>query len=158
MNHATLIGVDVHPALVACAVRNFGLPLPASADEYGAYTGKIEFYADTAKLKLLVGSVSDVAYDDLLAPYDVVIIHNKNSFNQKTTVATLESIRRACAGKTLFYFYNNPVFEEIFSDFPCVFQMKGWHKNWNAKIFKVATSPKFVTVQNSGDSKLAAGG
>ncbi|HSV30200.1 MAG TPA: hypothetical protein VLL76_11610, partial [Candidatus Omnitrophota bacterium] len=90
------------------------------------------------KLKLIRSNVNDVDYGALLAPYDVVIVFNRNSFDKKTTEQTLNKVKEACQGKTFFYVYSNPVFEASFAGHECVFAMQGWHKGWNTKVFKVS--------------------
>ena len=129
MVHVTIIGIDLHQGLLTNAAHNLGLETGAAPAPY---------LSDTPKAKLLLGNVNDVDYAALLEPYDTVIVHNKNSFDRKTTESTFDKIQRASTGKPLFYLYNNPVFEHVFDPHLCVFQMTGWHKNWNAKVFRIA--------------------
>lgn len=136
VHHATMIGIDLHPALLAQAARNLGVPSAEGPQEHLSGAGCLRYSGP--KAKLILGNVSDTPYEDVLAPFDVVIVHNKNSFDKKTTAATLSRIKQACADKALFYLYNNPVFEDLFVAYPCVFEMHGWHKNWNAKVFRVS--------------------
>ncbi len=74
----------------------------------------------------------------MLASFDVVIIFNKNSFDRATTENTLELIKQASPKKSVFYIYSNPVFEASFQDYKCIFEMQGWHKNWNTKVFLIS--------------------
>lgn len=133
LQHTSLIGIDLHPGLLSDAGRNLGL---AVADENGNRENG-GYIVDKPKIKLILSNVNDVSYDAVLAPYDVVIVFNKNSFDKKTTENTLAKIVSACREKSVFYVYNNPVFEASFEKFQCVFEMTGWHKNWNTKIFKI---------------------
>jgi SAM-dependent methyltransferase len=133
LQHASLIGIDLHPNLLADAGRNLGLGV--TGEERKIKIGG--YIVDTPKIKLILNNVNDVSYDTVLSPYDAVIVFNKNSFDKHTTENTLAKIVSACRGKSVFYIYNNPVFEASFEKFPCVFEMTGWHKNWNTKVFKI---------------------
>jgi SAM-dependent methyltransferase len=136
IHHATMIGVDLHPGLLAQAAQNLGVPSDEGLQK--DLSNSVCLRYNGSKTKLILGNVGDIPYEDLLAPFDVVIVHNKNSFDKKTTASTLSRITHACTAKALFYLYNNPVFEDLFTAYPCVFQMHGWHKNWNAKVFRVS--------------------
>jgi SAM-dependent methyltransferase len=120
MQHVSLIGVDLHPDLLNDAARNLGV---ASHK--------------TPKVKLILSDVNAVDYAATLASFDVVIAFNKNSFDKATTENTLAKLKDACKGKALFYVYNNPVFSESFAAYQCIFDMSGWHKNWNTKTFRI---------------------
>ena len=135
MQHLTLIGVDIHPELVLDSAKNLGFSVSGELDVIENEIGK--FYIDEPKVKILCNNVNDVDYEALLKPYDVFIVFNKNSFDKNTTQFTLENIKKAAKGKFFFYIYNNPVFSILLEDYECVFEMKGWHKNWNTKVYKV---------------------
>ena len=138
MIHVNLIGIDIHPQLLSNAASNFRI---ANRDDSGMQFNKLDIKAkyksNKAKLQLLLSDVNDVSFEKLLEPFDVVVVHNKNSFDKKTTLNSFQKIRAACEGKSFFYLYNNPVFDEIFDGFQCIYQLQGWHKNWNVKLFKI---------------------
>jgi SAM-dependent methyltransferase len=133
LQHVSLIGIDLHPKLLADAGENLGFTVSGAEGP-----GKPGYILDAPKAKLVLKNVNDVPYDIVLAPYDVVIAFNKNSFDRQTTEGTLGKIAAACKGKSAFYVYNNPVFEESFKNYSCVFEMTGWHKNWNTKTFRIS--------------------
>jgi len=122
LKHFNLLGIDINPILIKDAAQNLGVG-------EGSYL--------KAKQVLIAGNVNDVDYGELLSPYDVIVVFNKNSFDKRTTENTKKLIGDASIGKTLFYIYNNPVFENIFAKDTCVFEMRGWHKNWNTKVFLI---------------------
>ncbi|MDX2224348.1 MAG: class I SAM-dependent methyltransferase [Rhodospirillaceae bacterium] len=131
LQHATLIGMDLHPALLKDAARNLGLTGPTN----GARLARGDVI-DAPKIKLICNDVNAVDYAALLASFDVIVAFNKNSFDLATTERTLRLLRSAAgAKKWLFYVYSNPVFEHLFAGDHCVFTMTGWHKNWNTKVF-----------------------
>jgi len=134
--HLTLLGVDISQALLMDAAKNLGWKDPTPPCDAQIFTASLPSHS--ARACLIRSDVNDVNYNDLLTPYDVVVAFNKNSFDRKTTKNTAENIREASAGKSLFYIYSNPVFEEIFANDTCIFNMSGWHKNWNTKIFQMA--------------------
>ena len=134
--HLTLLGVDISQALLMDAAKNLGWKDPTPPCDAQIFTASLRSHS--ARACLIRSDVNDVNYNDLLTPYDVVVAFNKNSFDRKTTKNTAENIREASAGKSLFYIYSNPVFEEVFANDTCIFTMRGWHKNWNTKIFQMA--------------------
>lgn len=130
---ASLLGVELHPMLMEDAWKNLGLGSQANIAENIAKSNALT----SPKAKLLLQDVNDVDYATALTPYDVVIVFNKNSFDRATTKNTLEKIQKATSGKSLYYIYNNPVFSELFGSVPCIYEMSGWHKNWNTKVFRI---------------------
>ena len=138
---ATLIGIDIHPDLIASAARNLGV---GGAQCPQSDEGQPSYVCSQPKLKLLLSDVNDVQYSTLLAAFDVILVFNKNSFDRHTTKNTVDLIMGCSQGKKVFYIYNNPVFEDLFEGFPLVFQMSGWHKNWNTKVFQLSSLPPAV--------------
>lgn len=132
LQHATTVGIDLHPGLLEDAARNLRVdPDRIERDEKGIVS------VDAPKVQLRRSNVLEVDYAQLLSDFDVVIVFNKNSFDREVTEETLKKITDACHDKALFYIYNNPVFDSLFEDdFEAVFSMSGWHKNWNTKVFR----------------------
>lgn len=124
LQHVTPIGVELNHELLVDAKKNLTQITHGPLDSKGIYINE---------------NVNNVDYAELLSPFDVVIVFNKNSFDKATTEDTLQNIMKACVNKSLFYIYSNPVFEDSFREHECVFSMQGWHKNWNTKTFKVNT-------------------
>lgn len=122
LQHVTPIGVELNRELLADAKNNLAKITLGPSDSKGIYVND---------------NVNSVDYSELLSPFDVVIVFNKNSFDKATTENTLHQIKKACVNKSLFYIYSNPVFEDSFQPHECVFAMQGWHKNWNTKTFKI---------------------
>jgi SAM-dependent methyltransferase len=122
LQHVTPIGVELNTSLLADAKKNLKSVRVTPSDSKSIFVNS---------------NVNDVDYDDLLSDFDVVIVFNKNSFDKATTENTLNKVMAACKGKSLFYVYSNPVFEDSFKAHDCIFSMKGWHKNWNTKTFKL---------------------
>ncbi len=134
--HLTLLGVDISQMLLMDAAINLGWK--DSIPPCGEQVFTTSLRGHSAQARLVCSDVNDVNYNDLLAPYDVVVAFNKNSFGRKTTQNTAKKIRRASAGKSLYYIYSNPVLEEVFANDTCIFVMRGWHKNWNTKVFQMS--------------------
>jgi SAM-dependent methyltransferase len=133
--HATLLGIDLSPVLLGDARRNLGIP--EGPEDENTDVSSASIGGREVKARLICCNVNDVDYGALLEPYDTIIVFNKNSFDRETTENTAEQIRKISARKKLFYIYSNPVFEDLFSDDLCVYQMLGWHKNWNTKIYQI---------------------
>lgn len=133
LQHASCIGIDLHPDLLGDSATNLRVALKDINRD--APSGCI---VDTEKLKLICKNVMDIDYATILSPYDVIVIFNRNSFDRQTTEFTKKQILAGCRGKSIFYIYSNPVFEELFAEDTCVFTMTGWHKNWNTKVFRIA--------------------
>lgn len=81
-------------------------------------------------------NVLDVDFSELLGKPDVLVIFNKNSFDRQTTETTLNRLR-GCA-PAVFYVYSNPVYGDLFAPYPCVFETRGWHKNWAVKAWRIS--------------------
>ncbi|MCG7537124.1 class I SAM-dependent methyltransferase [Pseudoalteromonas sp. OOF1S-7] len=122
LQHIIPIGIELNEELLEDAKKNLASVRSYQKDSHSVFVN---------------ANVNDVDYNDLLADFDVVIVFNKNSFDKATTDNTLRKIIEASKGKSLFYIYSNPVFEDLFVQHQCVFTMKGWHKNWNTKVFKI---------------------
>ncbi len=125
LQHITIIGIELNEILLNDARINL------TSKETGQNT------CHSTKSSFILANVNDVDYSKLLKDFDVVIVFNKNSFDKNTTLNTFTMIKQACKSKSLFYIYSNPVFEDLFQKYECVFSMKGWHKNWNTKTFKI---------------------
>lgn len=128
LQHITILGIDLNTHLLEDAAKNLNVNGHAAGAER----------QNNAKLKLIASNANGVDYETLLSPYDAILVFNKNSFDKKTTENTLDRIRQCTIGKTVFYIYSNPVFEASFGEFPCVYSMSGWHKNWNSKVFAIS--------------------
>lgn len=117
LQHTSLIGVDLHPELLADAGRNLGVAVPSNVA--GVPVGGS--LVDSPKVKLILNNVNDVDYAKLLAPYDTVIVFNKNSFDRFTTENTLAKIVAATKGKSVFYVLQQPGIRSELRLFPVRF-------------------------------------
>ena len=136
LQHITVMGIDLIPLLLMDAAKNLGIKAQAAGSE-SELLSLGEHYGGT-KVKLIASNVNDADYESLLSAHDVIIVFNKNSFDKHTTENTLDQIRQCSSGKKIFYIYSNPVFEDSFGEFKCIFGMSGWHKNWNTKVFEIS--------------------
>ncbi len=81
--------------------------------------------------------VLDTDFRLLFSKEETIVIHNKNSFDQKITKKTLENILDSKREKDVYYIYNNPVYDEIFRDVELILKLTGWHKNHNINLYKI---------------------
>lgn len=92
----------------------------------------------------LYGKVEEYEYQSLLSEKNlldndnILIIHNKNSFDKEITKKSLNKfVEISSKFKSVFYIYSNPEFLDCFDSFQLSNKITGWHKNFNINLYRI---------------------